>query len=340
MMLPYFLKLPADNMTRPADPAPPQSVSDQASAWFARMQSGQVSPEETAAFELWYHADAGHAEAYEKTRQLWSLLALPAENVHHRLKAELPAVTTSPRRSPSSRLKTGLAGFTSLILLLTLCWQAPKLLQNWQSDYLTGPGELRQIELADGSRVTLNTDTALAVNYGGQQRVIELLRGEAFFEVAPDKARPFTVNSGNVAARAVGTAYSVYKQTDGTRVMVEHGIVEVSESTQTQLAVQVLANQQISVAGSRLQAVGPADETMDLAWRRGQIVFIKQPLAAVIEQVNRYRHGGIIIMNPALKPRIVSGVFDSRDPDGVVAALSATLRVKAVNLPGQWALLY
>lgn len=372
------------------------AVSDQASAWFARLQADDAGDDERRRFQDWYRAHPEHAEAYEKTRKLWSLLQIPAERVHLRLqeaKTEPSSIIGGGSESPSPRgREVGVRGskqgntlvytpspcplpkgegsvltFTTdpigrkqdegllqtprpggrnprwlslggLSLLLMLAgWHLPKQLQNWRSDYHTAAGQQLGIDLEDGSRLTLNTDTALAVRYSDNVRKIELLRGEAYFEVAANKSRPFVVDGGQATARAVGTAYSVRKQADDLRVVVGEGVVEVVAD---QAKALVHAAEQAEYRQGQLQAVTNLDNEDALAWRRQQIVFHRQPLIQVLEEVNRYRSGRIVAVNPQLAERVVNGVFNNSDPDAVVAALTATLQAKALRMPGGLVLLY
>lgn len=372
------------------------SVSDQASAWFARLQADDAGDDERRRFQDWYRAHPEHAAAYEKTRKLWSLLQLPAERVHQRLqeaRTEPSPIIGDSSKSPSPRgrgvgprgsqqsktliytpspcplpkgdgsvltftttpigreqdeglLQTPPPGGRNLrwfslgclsLLLMVACWHLPKQLQNWRSDYHTEAGQQFRVDLEDGSRLTLNTDTALAVRYSDSLRKIELLRGEAYFEVAANKNRPFVVDGGQATARAVGTAYSVRKQAHDLRVVVSEGVVEVAAD---QAKALVHAAEQAEYRQGQMQAVTKLDNDDALAWRRQQIVFHRQPLTQVLEDVNRYRSGRIVAVNPQLAERVVNGVFNNGDPDAVVAALTATLQAKALQMPGGLVLLY
>ncbi len=352
------------------NPVSSDSISDQASAWFARLQADDVSAAERSRFQAWYKAQPEHAEAYDKTRKLWSLLQIPAEQVHGRILiensnntnnrngvavdyAEEPAI--SSRQIQADTLYRPLSGaeanlpsagkpsrrfsaFVCLSLLLLLSgWLLPRQLQNWRSDYHTAAGQQLSVELADGSRLMLNTDTALAVRFSESRRRIELLRGEAYFEVAPNKQRPFIVDGGAAEARAVGTASSVRKQTENLRVAVSEGIVEVGTGSASTL---VRAEQQVDVLLTRIQPVLNAANDDAFAWQRRQVVFNRQPLAEVLDEVNRYRAGRIVAVNPALAERVLSGVFNIADAGAVTEALQATLHAQAVKLPGGLVLLY
>jgi transmembrane sensor len=331
------------------------SVSDQASAWFARLQADDVSAEERRLFQEWYQSHPQHAEAYDRTRKLWMLLEMPAERVHSRIIADqsgdatansaavIPGKNSPDAGNAEASLTTRhhripFAAACCLSVLLTLAvWQLPLRMQDWESDYHTAPGEQFSVNLEDGSRLTLNTDTALSVNFDAQQRQIELLRGEAYFEVAPNKARPFIVNGGRANARAVGTAFSVRKHDDDMRVAVNEGTVEVRADTSSTL---VKVSQQVDYTHGRLEEVLNVENDDSFAWRRGQVVFNHQSLSQVLVEINRYRSGRIVAVEGDLAGRIISGVFDSRDADAVVDALKTTLHANTLSLPGGLVLLF
>jgi transmembrane sensor len=318
--------------------SPHQSAAAQATEWFARLHADNVTAIEQGQFKQWYGANPQHAEAYDKMLLLWEQLEAPGKRVNDRLKAEQPAAIPHalPGKQPYFRR---ILATSALALMVLLSWQLPTYYQNWQSDYYSAPGKQLTVVLADGSRLTLNTNTALAVNLSDQQRNIKLLRGEAYFQVSPDKSRPFIVSNGVANARAVGTAFSV-KKTDGDmQVIVSEGTVEVSADNATDSAL-VHINQQVDYQQGHVGPVLPSDVLETLAWQRGQLIFKQQPLSNVIKEVNRYRSGQIMLINPKLKERIVSGVFDISDPNTVVDGIKTTLKAGSVNLSGQLVLLY
>lgn len=340
------LCLPQHNLLIMATPQKIDSqISDQASFWFARLQADDVGEEERRRFQDWFHADPQHAEAYERTQKLWMLLEMPAERVHARVSAELstpepvrPPLALSKKNRASGGMRHAYPIFAGLGLLMVIAvWQMPPLIQNRQSDYYTEPGEQVSVNLEDGSRLTLNTDTALKLHFSPEERRIELLRGEAYFEVAANKARPFIVHGGRAHARAVGTAYSVGKFGDDLRLAVSEGTVEFSAGAES---APVGAGQQADYRQGRIGAVLKLDGDDMFAWRRGQLVFNHQPLAQVLAELNRYRRGRIVVLNAALAERVVSGVFNCRDAGAVLEALKATMHAQAIDLPGGLILLY
>jgi len=329
------LQYPAMPIKNPSEQPP--CVSEQASAWFARLQADDVTAEEQARFKSWYRASREHARAYDRMRVLWEMLEAPAQRVQAKVDAEQVPPPLANKSPHSRRFMAASPLILGIAVLLSN--QLSMLYQNWQSDYHTGPGERLTIALDDGSRITLNTDTALNVDFSAAQRRIELLRGEGYFDVAPNKSRPFIVTNGTASARAVGTAFSVRDFADAMRVIVSAGTVEVSSNNAHQ-AVLVHLNQQVSYQQGRIGPVKPANILEALAWQRGQLIFNRQPLATVVDEVNRYRRGQILLINPELKERIVSGVFDTNEPNAAVDGIKATLNINALNLSERLVLLY
>lgn len=309
-----------------------RSIDEQASAWFVRLRADDVTSEERQQFEAWLKQSEAHAKAYDKIVTMWALLKTPAQNVRATLQSEGHEQIIHRKRFSAKR------SITLLLILLIVFFQLPAQLQNWRSDYHTVAGEQLDVVLDDGSRVLLNTDSALQVAYSAGQRRVELLRGEAYFEVEADKTRPFLVVHGGIAAKAVGTAFSVKTDDEVAQVVVSEGIVEVS-APQTE-PVLLVENQLSAYQQGRSNIVVNSDIAKEFSWQRGQLVFNQQPLVSVIDEVNRYRNGQIIIVNPRLKQRIVSGVFDITDADAVVDALTSTLHVNAVALAGRLVMIY
>jgi transmembrane sensor len=315
------------------------SVPDQAAAWFVRLHADDVTAVEQKQFKHWYAKSQEHAKAYDKIQLLWKQLEAPGKRVHARLEVEQAVAEHKPLARKQKHGAQRFMALPALALFILLSYQLPVHYQNWQSDYYTLPGKQLTVVLDDGSRLTLNTDTALAVNLSDKQRHIELLRGEAFFQVSPDKNRPFIVSNGIADARAVGTAFSVKKTNDDMRVVVSEGTVEVSAG-KTDAPALVHINQQVDYQQDRVGPVMSSDILETLAWQRGQLIFKRQPLWKVIQEVNRYRSGQIMLINPKLKQRIVSGVFDTADPNAVVDGIKTTLKANSVNLSSQLVLLY
>lgn len=193
------------------------------------------------------------------------------------------------------------------------------------ADYATGIGEHRTVSLPDGTLVHLNTASALSINYSPSLREVHLDAGEALFEVAKNPARPFVVMAKNGQARAVGTVYDVQLADDGVHVGVREGIVAVSTGQKTTLPVNITAGQRVSYDGSgKLSDVLSDGVDAQTAWMRGKLIFNRQPLSAVIAEIQRYRKGRIILANQQLADLKVSGVFDLNDLDDLLKSIDDT----------------
>jgi transmembrane sensor len=232
-----------------------------------------------------------------------------------------------------------LAGF-ALAAVLTMLFWLPGALRFWTSDYHTGWGERRKIALDDGSLVSLNTHSALSIEFSPEQRVIKLLEGEAYFQVSHDSDRPFVVVTSHGVAEVTGTAFNVYEQSGRMTVTVSEGRVRVYPEGGESRAVELTAGLEVSGDGREIGPVLRVDVQQKLAWREGLLVFSMQPLAAVVDELNRYLPGKIMVADPRIRERIVSGAFDLTQPQDVLTAIEKTLGLDSLNLPGSLTLLY
>lgn len=201
-------------------------------------------------------------------------------------------------------------------------------------DASTEIGERTLLVLADGSKVTLNTASAVHADYSGQERRVTLVRGEAFFDVAKDSNRPFVVYAGSRHVVAVGTAFDVRLQDRQVKVTLVEGkvrVLRINGSTAVGATAPVQPESAVTLeAGSTLVARDDgADqlERLDTAratsWRSGNLVFDGERLSDVVAEMNRYSREQLVIGNPALAERRVSGVFEPAGGPGFAKALEA-----------------
>lgn len=187
--------------------------------------------------------------------------------------------------------------------------------------YETVVGEIRTIRLADGSDMTLNTDSEVALPAWKGERRVRLLRGEGFFRVAKDAAHPFIVESGGGSVRAVGTAFSVRTDPAGFRVALAEGKVSVSTSVRHDAALLV-AGQRLAVKDGAISRSdgGVAQAT---SWLAGEVTFRDETLGDAIAEMNRYSSRKIVLDDARARGRKLSGVFKTGDIDTFVQALTA-----------------
>lgn len=313
---------------RPDSPTD-DAIEAEALRWFlARQAGGPADP----ALAAWLAADPAHRRAYEALAMAWDELGgledLAAEA--RRLKR---ATAPPPVRRPDRRGALALAGGALAAGLLGVV-AAPALLRGWRADHATGVGEVATRRLADGSVLTLDADSALSIDMTGDGRRVELLRGRAWFAVAPDPDRPFLVRAGAGTTSAAGAEFSVGHVGAEVEVTVGARTVAVALDAATDAATDTGPTRRLS-AGERgrygpdgFAAMAMVDPAVAQAWRTGKLVFEDRPLAEVVEEIARYHPGRILITDDAIAGRRVSGVVDGRDPDRALRAIVGTLPVR------------
>lgn len=285
-----------------------------AAVWVARLSSSDATEADRRAFEAWHAADPAHAAAYAEMDALWRQLG------------QLP----DPRRRkgpPKGPAKT-LAGLAALALIGGALAGQGGLLDRLRADLWSGVGSIEHATLPDGSRVDLNTDTAVAVRFTAQERGIELLRGEASFDVVPDPSRPFVVRGGGFSVRALGTRFFLRADGADSPVGVVEGRVDVSAEGRHAV---VSAGEAVRI-GDDVLRVSAADVERDTAWRDGRLIFAGKPLAAVLAELDRYRRGRIVLLDARLGERRVTGAFDARNTDEALDVIAATMGARIRRL--------
>ena len=206
-----------------------------------------------------------------------------------------------------------------------------------QESYSTNIGETKEVVLSDGSMVTLNTNSQIQVDYNKARRQIRLVQGEALFDVAKNKKRPFIVTAADTQVRAVGTSFTVrLLPQQPVQVLVREGVVEIKRPQVPQASPVRLAANTLAVAPPEApiatEPVAEPQVTRNLAWREGRIAFDNETLANAAREFSRY--SDVQIRVPAeLENQTITGLFVSTDPVGFAraAAISLNLRVEVSN---------
>lgn len=296
-------------------------LEEQAALWVARIQSADASPTDRQAFQEWLTADPSHRDTYEDMASLWGEMR----------DVQLPSPS---HRSPKSRLAV-LAALCILCLLgaMTLLSRQAGVIDRLQADHYTAVGETRIVMLEDGTRISLNSDTAIETRYLAHERRIILLRGEAFFDVAKNPQRPFIVDNNGLKAQALGTHYSV-RAGNGSlpqEVQVEEGEVEVKTTSGT---ARLRAGEVVTMDSDGAIVRSRQDVTNNTAWREGKLVFSGQSLRQVLQILAQYRHGKILVLDDEASRLSVSGIFDLHDTDQALRILESNLPVSVTKLAG------
>ncbi|WP_245507175.1 FecR domain-containing protein [Rhizobium sp. PP-CC-3G-465] len=211
----------------------------------------------------------------------------------------------------------------------------PSAILRAKADYITGKGEISRFELPDGSVATLGPDSALALDYTPEKRGIELLSGMSFFDVVGDARRPFAVQTGGLTATAIGTAFDVANDAGILTVSVDRGIVEARASISSLESGQRLrAGEWISFEpSSNTIERGMREPGQTALWRNNIIAAEQETVAALVARIGRWYPGRIIIADPFVESRRVSGLFDLANPQRALEAvvLPAGARVRRVS---------
>lgn len=349
------------NSSSPLEPREGDELADlsplerEAAQWILRREQGLTAADERV-FDEWLKADPAHGRMIVEMEETSRLLGVLGKETSPSLQ-DFPANETdsvaAQAGSRNWRWMLGLAACAALAAGVVL-WQRPvpaASAPSFAESAKTEIGGLRHMTLPDGSVIHLNTDTSVEVAFAADVRRIKLLRGEALFSVAKDKARPFWVEAGPIAVRAVGTEFNVRMQQSSVDVLVAEGVVRVVQPQPGQsaetiapaavLSVGQLANvlvgsiSQSPVGAVKVSSIDAQAMKRTLAWRDGGLQFVDTPLAQVVAEFNRYNQRQIVIEDAALGARRFGGAFASHQTEPLLELLEQSFGVVTESRNGQ-----
>jgi transmembrane sensor len=317
-------------------------IDEAAAVWAWRMDSGNVSAADRRSFETWLRKDPRHRRAFAELSDVWSALDGLAEAKRDEKIATFARTGRFPLRH--GRRWALAAAATVAIATIGAFWMQSDL---EHQTLATAVGQQRSVTLIDGSVVTLNTNTIVETDLRRNLREIHLRKGEAHFQVAHDRSRPFLVHAGSTVVRAVGTAFEVRvlneRQVD---VVVNEGRVEVQTPApapaQLRAGAHAALNTQSLRAGQHLSgsdgnyAVTPVSAqqlTSTLAWREGAIVFDGAPLSEAVTEIERYTDARIVVRDPQTAELRVGGRFRTGNLQEFFDAMQAALPISIDHGP-------
>lgn len=296
-------------------------LSDEAIEWLVRLSSGRASDADHSAFVLWRQQSTDHEYAAQEAEALWQGIGIAGKQVR---RAERKATIT----------RRAMMGGTMMLAGGVVLERTGLIGSHLFADHVTGIGQQKTIELADGSSAFLNADTALSVDYRRESRLLQLFRGQATFRVARDAARPFIVEAGGGRTQAIGTAFDVRYQSRDVVVTVLSGVVNVSTDAAPLDMVRAEVDQSVHYTPSgRPSAPEAVDAYMETAWQRGKLIFNRRKLGDVVAEIERYRSGTIVITSEELRELEVTGAFDLNEPEAMLDTIENTLPVRITRLP-------
>jgi transmembrane sensor len=294
-------------------------VLSQAADWLVKTHDRSLSSEEQQAFIRWRDACPEHQQAWLKAEKLTKeLYSLPPS-------LAMPALQRQRSDRRTILKKSGL-----LLLLGTTGWGSWRLASNqaWTADFRTATGEQREITLADGTQLKLNTASAVNVHYTHQQRLLVLLQGEVLIKTAKDpNGRPFMVKSEQGLMQALGTVFNVRQKSSQTMLTVLEGKVKIQPDLTPQDAQIISAGQQSVFTESTISSIEKSTKAAT-AWSRGMIVADNMPLTDFVSELNRY-HQGVLRCSADIVEVKVLGSYPS-------ANITQTLNMLAATYPIRW----
>lgn len=310
---------------RPPSPDTAQDAAramDQALDWLIVL--GSADEEQTRQFHAWLAADPLNAATFARAQAIWdgpqvvqcaqSLAAKPAKvTLIKRLRPHWKPLATA------AMLILGLFSFSNLPMRL-------------QADHLTVVGERQRLQLEDGSKVLLNTNSAFSSSINERQRVARLYQGEAFFEVAANRGQPLEIDAGPVQASVRDTDFAVRYLDGVAQVNVQRGDVDL-RATHNDARVRLSAGESIRIGPNGFDRPAKLDAATDLAWVQGRLIFENCPLDKVLAELRRYYPGWIINTNEQLADVNVTGNYRLDQPLDVVRSLAHITSARLQEFP-------
>lgn len=327
-------------------------IRSEAFSWIAQLETGELSPEDLTAFEEWISRSPRH---YSEIREL-AEFSMEVNQL-----AQLSDAIASEQINQNASIRKGKMGIPtygktifaaiSAVCFFAFVWVSQS---NEKSDIynLTTPiGTVQEVALSDGSRVKLNTNSEIEVDFNSGERKIRLVRGEAFFDVAHNPDKPFAVYVEDRRVTAVGTAFAVHKSSSGLTVTVTEGKVALEENGYDQVPLKKFAKEnlddgkttgKIISAGQKVEYLGrivapvveelkPKDITRELSWRAGFLEFDKMPLHEVIEEMQRYTTIKVKLEDHELGEMRFGGFFKAGETEAFFEALEYSFDIDVVR---------
>ena len=312
------------NKLRPhelADEVLQDLAMDQALDWLIVLQCPQ--PGQQAEFDAWLASDPAHVQAFAQAQAAWG--GAPVHSA---------AVALAAPRKPSAwrRIKPHWKPLATAAVLLIGLFSFSNLPVRLQADHLTVVGERQRLQLDDGSKVLLNTNSAFSSSIKDHQRIARLYQGEAFFEVMPTHGLPLEIDAGPVRASVRDTDFAVRYLNGEAQVQVQRGNVDLS-NTFDDARVRLSAGESIRVGPKGFSPAAKLDANKDLAWVQGRLIFENCPMSEVLAELRRYYPGWIVNTNDQLASTAVTGNYRLDQPLDVVRSLAHITSAKLTEYP-------
>lgn len=341
----------------PRDPVRGMAPDEAAAQWLVRMDTAPLSDAEQAEFDAWQDESPAHAAAFARAEAAWGLFdGSDGDPAIEALRASALSAGREPRRGLWLGIGTGIAASLLVAVALGAQWvpsagmggvqvaAGPSAAADGGEEFVTAKGERRTLRLADGSTLTLNTDSAIRVGFDDERRLVHLIQGQALFEVAKDAHRPFVVQAADRQVTALGTIFEVRVDADRMKVTLVEGKVVVDEvgeagtprgsgeSAPMVPAVLAPGQELVAIDGFR-PTLARVDVDRQLSWVDGFVEFDDVPLTEAVAEMNRYSTRPLVIRDAATGRLRVSGLFRTGNPERFAAIASELVPIRQRTLP-------
>lgn len=302
---------------------PSEKVRAEAAAWIAQLHDEQRSPNLEARVHAWLAESESHRRAFDRLTLVWERTG----QIGLRARGDT-LVMRSGRRA---RFKAWTAALAASLLLTVVA----AAVYHWSNNALvTGVGQMDMRLLPDGTRVVLNTNTRIEVNYDERARRVRLIRGEARFDVSKRPTWPFIVSVNNQEIRALGTSFIVRQDSQDLSVTLVEGQISVTPIARNDEAPasdpQVLRpGQRLVLSQHHAPAVDRPELTHITAWERGRVEFDDTPLKDAANEMNRYTTSHVTVPDDDVAQLRIGGVFRARGSDEFVKVVTAAFGLRA-----------
>lgn len=291
----------------------PERLLDEAIDLIIRLQNDPGNPVALELIEGWRARGPENELIWEKVS---AAHGMSGKILTDRVKKEKRAKSKVTRR----KLMIGAAG---LGVVAAGSAFLPDAIMEARADHVTKKGEIKRVDLSDGSVAILGPESALALDFAPERRGIALLRGMSYFEVNADRTRPFVVDAGSLSAHALGTAFDMSVDAGHVSVSVASGEVATQSSDAgSWAAARLAAGQWMTFDPATRQRIGGTREASQIAaWRRALIIADREPVAVLIARIRRWCPGHVIVADPAIGEQRVSGLYDLSEPRRALEAV-------------------
>lgn len=308
-------------------------IDGAAAAWAVRLDGGEPSAVDRESLEHWLEEDPRHRGALVRAQAIWTDL--------DRVAALHGGAAAPAARAPSAHRRRVLLWALPIAACLVMAVAASSLFMYYHGRFASQRGQVRQLTLADGSSVALDTDSVIRVRYTPRERAVYLRSGAASFRVTHNPKWPFVVHAEDITVRAVGTSFVVSLRQKGVQVTVAEGTVEVRRLQQGASGPPHLVHHDHELfyepaRPPQLAALQPAELDRKLAWRRGLLIFDGENLGEAAALVNRYASVPVFVDDEKLRQHAFVGVFRIGESKAFADSAAAAYDARVVEEGGAY----